>query len=165
GLIADGSDSLSSNSAAFENNVLVNTGGCGINISTGTNQIVTGNQVINLNPNSGGAETAFVIWNEYTPACGPVQLENNVGTTIPASGSASGYWNGGGCTSGSGVTCDGTNTDVTGCNTFDEGSGRTAYETMMSDPTVTEPPLIPPQPKNCVVNSPYSTQTSLPPCS
>ena len=31
--------------------------------------------------------------------------------------------------------------------------------------TTNPPPLIPPRPKNCVVKSPYSTQTSLPPCS
>lgn len=164
GLIVDGSNSVSSNSEAFDNNILVNTGGCGINIATGTNQIVTGNQVINLNPNSGGAETAFVIWNEYAPACGPILFDDNVGTTIPPSGYASGYWNGGGCTSGSGVTCNGTNRGVTGCNTFDEGGGRTAYDTLISDPVVTKPPLIPPKPMNCVVTSPYSTQTSLPPC-
>lgn len=161
GLIADGSDSLASNNVTFENNSLVNTGQCGIGIGTGTNQAVTGNKTINLNSNTGG-NTADYIWNQYTPACGPVLLDDNIATEIQSSGYASGYWDGGGCAP---VTCDGTNTAVWGCNNFDGGSSRTAYDALTPIQTKLPPPLIPPQPKNCVVNSPYSTQTSLPPCS
>jgi hypothetical protein len=90
-----------------------------------------------------------------------VVLNGNISTLIRAGGYASGYWDGGGCAP---VTCDGTNTNVNSCNTFDSGSGRTAYNALIADPAVTKPPPIPPHPKNCVVNSPYSTQTSLPPC-
>jgi Concanavalin A-like lectin/glucanases superfamily/Right handed beta helix region len=43
------------------------------------------------------------------------------------------------------------------------GSG-SAYAKLNSIATTNPPPLIPPKPKNCVATSPYSTQTSLPPC-
>jgi Right handed beta helix region len=160
GLIADGSSSLAPNNARFINNILVNTGECAIGIATGTNQTVTGNKSISLNPNTGG-NTADYVWNQYSPACGPVLLKGNIGTLIRSNGYASGYWNGGGCAA---VTCDGTNPNIDSCNTFDYGSGRTAYNALIADPAITTPPLIPPMPKNCVATSPYSTQTSLPPC-
>jgi hypothetical protein len=155
GLIQDGSG----DHGTFKNNVLVNTGECGIGIAIGTNMTVIGNKTISLNPNTGG-NTADYIWKQGT-SCGPVVLNGNISTLIRAGGYASGYWDGGGCAP---VTCDGTNTNVNSCNTFDSGSGRTAYNALIADPAVTKPPPIPPQPKNCVVNSPYSTQTSLPPC-
>ena len=120
GLISDSSVSLASNNASFINNILVNTGGCAIGIASGTNQTVTGNLSLSLNSNSGG-QTADYVWNQYPPACGPVLLSGNIGTLIRSGGYASGYWNGGGCGS---VTCDGTNTDIDSCNTFDYGSTR-----------------------------------------
>jgi hypothetical protein len=161
GLIADASPTVGSNSETFKNNILVNTGECAIGIANGTNETVTGNKSFSLNPNTGG-NTADYIWNQYAPPCGPVLLNGNISTLIRSTGYASGYWNGGGCGA---VTCDGTNTNIDSCNTFDYGGGRTAYYALIADPAVTTPPLIPPQPKNCVANSPYSTQTSLPPCS
>jgi hypothetical protein len=115
---------------------------------------------MNLNSNTGG-NTAIYVWKQYSPACGPVLLNSNMGTEIRSGGYDSGYWNGGGCDP---VTCDGANTNIDSCNTFDYGSGRTAYNALIVDPAVTKTPLIPPQPKNCVANSPYSTQASLPPC-
>jgi hypothetical protein len=161
GLISDGSNTTGSNNASFINNILVNTGGCAIGIAMGTDQTVTGNLSISLNSNGGG-QTADYIWNQYTPACGPVLLSGNIGTLIRSGGYASGYWNGGGCGS---VTCDGSNANINACNTFDYGNGRTAYNMLIGDPVVNDPPLIPPLPKNCVVSSPYSTQTSLALCS
>lgn len=161
GVIADGSKSLGANNVTIENNILLNTGGCGINIATGTNQVVENNKVISQNSN-GGAQTAFVVWNEYSPtACGPVTLNRNIGTLVRSNAYASGYWKGTGCDP---VTCDGTNTNIDSCNTFDYGSGRSAYKSMIINSAVNKPPLIPPLPKNCVANSPYSTQTSMPPC-
>jgi hypothetical protein len=159
-IITDGSNAAVSNNASLKNNVVVNTGQCGIAIGAGANQTVTGNKVMNLNPNTGG-NTAIYIWKQYNPACGPVLLNTNMGTEIRSGGYGSGYWNGGGCAP---VTCDAANTNIDSCNTFDYGSGRTAYNALIVDPAVTKTPLIPPQPKNCVAKSPYSTQMSLPPC-
>ena len=150
-------------SCSFLDNVLYNTAQCGINISDGTNQLVSGNKILeDENPMVAGGDTALVVWNEYpTYACGPVQVRNNISTFVRTDGYASGYWNGGGCEP---VTCDGSNPNVDSCNIFDYGSGRDAYNLLIADPAVTNPPLVPPGPKNCVAKSPYSTQTSLPAC-
>lgn len=156
GLITDGSEALGSNSISFVENILVNTGTCAIGIATGSGQTVSDNKSISLNSGSGG-QTADYIWNQYSPTCGPVLLSGNIGTLIRSGGYASGYWNGGGC---SPVTCDGANTNIDSCNTFDYGEGRAAYNALINDPAITTPPLIPPLPRNCVAKSPYSTQTS-----
>jgi hypothetical protein len=160
GLIADGSDVLAPNSVRFKNNILVNTGQCGIGLATGTNQVVTGNKIITLNPNGHG-NTALYIWKQYRSACGPVLLNGNIASLIRSDGYASGYWNGGGCGS---VTCDGAEKNIDNCNTFDYGSHRIAYKLLTPIGTRVAPPLIPPLPKDCVVKSPYSTQTALPSC-
>ena len=160
GLIIDASNTTASSSITFLNNILVNTGQCGIGIASGTNHVVLGNQTINLNPNTGG-NTADYIWNQYALACGPVLFKNNIGTEIQASGYASGYWNGGGCAP---VTCDGTNANIDACNSFDYGTERNVYNSLTPIMVKLPPPLIPPVPRNCVAKSPYSTQTSLPPC-
>jgi hypothetical protein len=89
-------------------------------------------------------------------------LDDNIGTEIQSDGYASGYWNGGGCST---AACSNGDTNIDDCNTFDYGSERTAYDLLMPIATNLPPPLIPPQPKNCVATSPYSTQTSLRPCS
>jgi Right handed beta helix region len=157
GLIAD----YGTSSASFLNNILVNTGQTGINIANGTDQVVIGNKIITLNPNTGG-NTADIVWNEYSPACGPVTESNNIATEIQASGNASSFWNGDGCGT---VACPNGDTTLTDCNTFDEGGGRAAYDLLTPIATALPPPLIPPLPKNCVVKSPYSTQTSVSPCS
>jgi hypothetical protein len=160
GVIVDGDSTTVSNHAIFRNNILVNTGECGIGISSGANQTVIGNKTINLNPNTGG-NTADYIWKQYAPPCGPVMLSGNISTLIRSNGYASGYWNGGGCAP---VTCDGSNTHIDSCNTFDYGNGRTAYNLLTPIATKLPPPLIPPAPKNCVAVSPYTTQTSMARC-
>jgi hypothetical protein len=162
GLIADGGKDASTNRATFKNNIIVNTGQCGISVSGGINQILTGNKVISLNPNKGG-NTAIVVWKEYGTACGPVTMRGNVAYAVkltPA-GYASGYWNGHGCGP---VTCDGVNADINSCNAFDYGKGRNAYSSLMPIGVNLPTPRIPPLPKNCVAKSPYSTQNSLPSC-
>jgi len=157
GLIADDI----ANGGQFVNNVLYNTGQCGIGISDGTDPQVTGNKILNLNPVAGAGDTALYVWKQYGSACGPTLLSGNTATEIQSGGTASGYWNGGGCDP---VTCDGGNTSIDSCNLFDYGSGKAAYNKLIADPAVTTPPLIPPEPKNCVAKSPYSTQISSPPC-
>jgi hypothetical protein len=158
-LEADSDNITGANDAIIRNNIVVNTGQCGIGITTDTNHTVKGNDVINLNPNEVG-DTAIYIW-KYIFACGPVLLSGSIGAEIKPGGYSSGYWNGGGCTP---VTCDGTDTTIDSCNIFDYAAGRTAQNMLLADPAVTTPPRIPPLPKNCVVISPYSTQTSLLPC-
>jgi Abnormal spindle-like microcephaly-assoc'd, ASPM-SPD-2-Hydin/Right handed beta helix region len=144
GLIAD----ESANSMQFKSNLLLNTGQCGIGIADGTNQLVDSNEVYNTTPVTGAGNTAIYAWSQYTPACGPTTISNNIADEIRADGTHSGYWDGSGCS----VTLSG--------NTFSAPADTLLTPTS----TVFLPPLIPPQPKNCVVTSPYSTQTAWAPC-
>jgi hypothetical protein len=144
GLIAD----TSANHAQFKSNLLINTGQCGISIAGGTNQLVDGNKIYNVTPIVGGGNTALMTWNQHTRPCGPTTVSNNIADEIQPSGNHSGFWDGGGCS----VTLS--------ANTF--GSPAAALLTPVG--TVFAPPLIPPQPKNCVVISPYSIQTNWASC-
>ena len=157
---ADGDRTLGANHVIIKNNVVLNTGQCGIGIATGIDLSVTGNKVLNLNPNTGG-NTAIYVWKQYFPACGPVLLRGNIAAEVRPGGYNSGYWDGGGCGP---VTCDGANGNINSCNTFDYGSGRTAHRTLLADPAMSVTPKIPPIPRRCVADSPYSSQVSLPRC-
>ena len=147
GLIAD----LGANSAQFLNNVLVDTGQCGIGIADGTNQLVDGNLVINRTPVAGSGNQAIYVWQGYgaAGACGPVMVSNNVAVQLKPDGIVSGFWKGAGCDP---LTLSG--------NVF----GQPAYDLLMPVEQVLPPPPIPPQPKDCVVRSPYSTQTAVAGC-
>jgi len=157
---ADGDKILGANHVIIKNNIVLNTGQCGIGIATGTGLAVIGNKVLNLNPNTGG-NTAIYVWKQYPPPCGPVVLSGNVAAEVRPGGYNSGYWDGGGCNP---VTCDGVNGNVNSCNSFDYGSGRAAQKILLQDAALTAAPRIPPVPKRCVVYSPYSSQRSLPGC-
>jgi hypothetical protein len=157
---ADGDRVLGANHVTIKNNVVLNTGQCGIGIATGADLTVIGNKVLNLNPNTGG-NTAIYVWKQYAPACGPVLLSGNIATEVRSGGYSSGYWDGGGC---SPVTCDGANANINSCNTFDYGSGRTAHRMLLADSGMSATPRIPPIPRRCVADSPYSSQSSLPRC-
>jgi len=139
GLMADDS----ANSMQFKNNMLLNAGQCGIGIADGTNQIVDSNKVFNTNPVSGGGNTAIYVWKQYTAACGPTTVSNNVADEIKPDGTHSGYWDGSGCFA--------TPTN----NTF----GQAADSMLTPVSSVFAAPPIPPQPKNCVVASPYTTKS------
>jgi len=145
GVIADDS----ADRGQIRNNILVDTGQCGISIADGNNQVVDGNMVLNRTPVNGGGNTAIMVWKQYSQ-CGPVTVSNNIAYEIKPDGSLSGYWNGGGCE------------PVTESNNVWD---QAAYNALTPVAQKIPPPLIPPQPKNCVVNSPYSTQSSLPRCS
>lgn len=145
GIIADDS----ANSAQFTSNVLVNTGQCGISIADGTNQVVDGNKVLNTTPVAGGGNTAISVWKQYSSACGPVQVSNNIASAVGTSGNANSYFDGGGCAP---VTL--TN------NVFDAAAAAQLQPVSTNLP----PPPIPPQPFACVVVSPYTNNTSLPSC-
>jgi hypothetical protein len=149
---------LQANNGQVLNNILSDTGQCGIGVANGTNAVVIGNKILNLTPvnTSGAGNTSLYVWST-DPGCGPTIVRNNISDEIKPDGTHSGYWNGGGCAP---VTCDGANTNLGSCNTFNLA----AYNTLFPIETTNPPPLIPPQPKNCVVKSPYSTQTSMPGC-
>lgn len=143
GLIADDS----SNRASFLDNKLLDTSECGIGISSGSNQVVDGNKVLNRNPQDGGGNTAIYVWNVLgSPACGPVQVSNNMAYEIKPDGYLSGFWNGGACEP---VTL--TN------NIWDQA----AYNLLTPVDQKMPAPFIPPQPRNCVANSPYTNNTTM----
>ena len=145
GLISDDQ----ANVAQFVNNILLDTGQCGIGIADGTNQVVDSNRVLNRTPVQGGGNTAIYVWKQYSGACGSVTVSNNIATETNTSGAQSGFWNGGGCEP---VTLT--------SNTFDA-----AAQTLLGSPSQTmPPPRIPPAPKDCIVVSPFTNNTSLPAC-
>jgi hypothetical protein len=145
GLIAD----EAANSVLFMGNRLLDTGQCGIGIASGTQQLVDHNKVLNRTPVSGGGNTAIYVWNQYPEACGPVTVSHNIATEIRSEGTYSSFWYGGGCDP---LTRSG--------NIWDDA----AQDLLTPPATKMPPPLIPPQPRNCVARSPYSTQTAWPVC-
>jgi hypothetical protein len=147
GIIADDH----ANGMQFLDNILSDTGQCGIGIANGTSQTVTGNKILNLTPIAGAGNTALYVWNLYkTAPCGPVLLSANIGDEVKIDGvSRSGFWNGGGC---------GTVTLTN--NVWNQAAHEQLYPMSATNP----PPSIPVRPKNCVAVSPYTTNKSLPSC-
>ena len=146
GLIAD----KGANHAQFINNRIVDTGECGIGVASGTDQIVEGNWVINRNPVPKAGNVPIYVWNQYKDLpCGPVTISNNIGTEIREGRPPAGFSNGGGCEP---VTLK------------DNIWGEAARTQLNPVETKLPAPLIPPEPRNCVVRSPYSTQTKWQPC-
>lgn len=148
GLIAD----INAQHAQFVSNRLLDTGQCGIGITDGVDDLVQGNKVLNRTPVAGGGNTAIYVWQPPAHSkypCGPVAVDNNIATEYKPNGSQSGYWKGAGC-----------NPTTLSGNTF----GAAADPDLTPVSTVFPTPLVPPEPKACVVKSPYSTQTSLPAC-
>jgi len=146
GLIAD----EGANGAQFTGNRLVDTGQCGIGVASGIDQVVDGNWIVNRNPVPKGGNVALYVWNQYKKLpCGPVAVSNNIGTEVREGRTPAGFSNGGGCEP---VTLK------------DNIWGESARKQLDPVETKLPPPLIPPEPKNCVVQSPYSTQTKWPPC-
>ncbi len=144
GLIADST----ANGIQFLSNLVLNTGQCGIGIADGTNQLVDNNKVYNTTPVTAGGNTAIYTWKQYANPCGQTTISNNIADEVKPDGSHSGFWDGGGCS------------DTLTGNIFNQQ----ADSLLTPVSTVFAPPLIPPKPKNCVVLSPYSTQTSLASC-
>jgi hypothetical protein len=152
GIVAD----YKANSAQILNNIVSNAYGCGIGVASGTNQTVSGNKVLILQPSSGSA-AGVSINGGYSPVpCGPVSVSSNISYAINSGNWVQGYWNDGYCP-----------TVATG-NTFDVGCTAgvncTAYNILKPMSSTNLPPLIPPQPHSCVAPSPYSTQTNSPAC-
>jgi hypothetical protein len=146
GIIAD----EAANSATFSNNVLVDTGQCGVSVSSGTNQVLDGNKILNSTPVAGGGNTGLVVWKQYSDPCGPVTVSNNISSELkPDLTTESGYWNGGGCDP----------TTLTN-DTWDDAARQALTPVAQKLP----PPLIPPTPVACVPATPWTNQTSALPC-
>lgn len=147
GILAD----YGAHNAQFINNTIVDTGNCGIGITSGSNPIVDTNRVLNRKPIPGGGNVAIYVWDQYYPEpCGPTKVSNNIASELQPDGvTESGFWDGGGCE------------PVTLSNNIWDQEARDILEPI----DVTNPaPLIPPRPLACVAPSPYSTQTNQPPC-
>jgi hypothetical protein len=138
-----------SNDGQILDNMLLDTGQCGIGITDGSH-IASGNKVYSTNPVLGGGNAAmYVAHYGGSKTCGPITITNNVADEIAPNGDHVGWFNAGNC-------------GQIDLNTDTFGKSADPLLTPVSDVLV--PPLIPPQPKNCVATSPYSTQTSSPAC-
>jgi Right handed beta helix region len=146
GLLADDR----ANEVRIVANRIVDSGECGIGVASGARPVVDRNRVINRNPVRGGGNTAVYVWNQYRSVpCGPVTVSNNVATEVRRNGTQSGFWNGGGC-----------EPVVLRNDTWDEAARKLLTPVSEKLP----PPPIPPRPHECVIASPYSTQTRWPEC-
>lgn len=138
-----------SNNGQILNNQLLNTGQCGIGLTDGSH-VANGNKVHNTNPVQGSGNTAmYVAHYGKSNVCGPMTIAENIADELRADGTHSGWWN------------------AKNCGTIDISTDTfslRAHTALTPESVVFVPPLIPPQPRNCVVTSPYSTQTSSPPC-
>jgi hypothetical protein len=148
GLIAD----RGANHAQFRGNRLLDTGQCGIGIADGSNHVVENNKVLNRTAIPGGGNQGIYVWQGYKEngSCSSVRVANNISIAVKPDGSKTGFWKGDGCDP---LTEEN--------NVWGADAGRALGDVEQ----YFTPPLIPPQPKNCVVNSPYTTQTSAPECS
>ena len=138
-----------SNDGKILGNHLLNTGQCGIGITDGSHT-ASGNKVYNTNPVTGGGNSAIYVSHlGQSSTCGPITITDNVADEIKKDGFHSGWWNAGNC-----------GTIDISTDTFSAAAD--SLLTPVSEVFVA--PLIPPEPKNCVAKSPYSTQTSSSPC-
>ena len=150
--------------ARFIGNIVFDSGECGIAISSGLNQVVSSNWVLNLDPIAGGGNVGIYVANYAEPyPCNNVTIANNVVSAIsspcdPATQACNfnGYYQNASCT----------NLQVTG-NLFDEGDlpvGDGAAFRKLIAVVPGAAPRVPPFPHACVAVSPYTTQTSMPNC-
>jgi hypothetical protein len=155
GIIGD----VAVNNMTFTNNVVSDVFQTGIDIASGTDHIITGNKVlIGNNGTSGSAHSAgiAIVGSFSSPSpCNTITVSNNMTYAKQSGGYVQGYYDDGYCT---GVSLSGNTFDV-GCTT---GTNCAAYAALNPMTTTNQPPLIPPQPKNCAVTSPYTTQTGTP---
>jgi hypothetical protein len=93
---------------------------------------------------------------------GPCLWQNNIMTTHGGAKDNNYYWAGKSptCSSMTGYGFNGNTVGAAADSALGLNSSMTAAQVMAHIP----PPLIPPTPKNCVVKSPYTTQTSKPSC-
>jgi hypothetical protein len=156
-IIAD----TTTNDGIFTNNLVLDSGDCGIEIASGNHNTIDSNKVLNRNPTSGGQmPVALSAWASYYSSdrqtCSYGTITNNIAATEQLDGS---YKNGLFASTSSSQSCSPLTKSGNTLN-----SAAVSLLTTPSVSAVFPTPLIPPQPKNCVVISPYSTQTNSPPC-
>ena len=139
--------------ATIESNIISNTYNCGIGIATGTNHTISTNKIEILAGSVSAAGITLVGANNSPAACNTIALTSNLSYAIQSGGYVQGYNTDGYCSS---VTLTSNTFDV-GCTT---GVNCAAYAALNPIATTNPPPLIPPLPKNCVVGTPWTTQTS-----
>jgi hypothetical protein len=150
-----------SNYGNILSNILANTGQCGIGVADGVGHVIDSNKILNLTPvvSPDAGNVALYVWKRSSKnrlGCGgsnpsyQIRVSNNVADELKPDGvTHSGWWNGGGC-----------DPIMLVSNTWNKA----AYNVLYPMTSTNRPPLIPPQPYDCVASSPYSTQTSHPPC-
>jgi regulation of enolase protein 1 (concanavalin A-like superfamily) len=157
GIIMDGgmNSETYSKTTTISNNVLVDSGVCGISVEGGYNYTISGNKVMNRNTGLANNNQAFEVFQLYSfYGCGNVTLTNNLGYAINTTGYISGMWYGGGCTNVTGAT-SGSNGNV-----YDYAPYGAAYNAMNPPETVLPAPMIPPVPYSCAVVSPFTNNTA-----
>jgi len=131
----------------FLNNILVDTGQCGIGIAAGVNVRVDHNKILNRTFVKGGGNTAMYVWKQYPKdQCDQIAVTKNILYGVKPDGSISSWWNGGGCT----------NLTFTG-NTLNQA----AYNALTPPETKIPPPVIPPLPFQCAVPSPWTNSPNV----
>jgi uncharacterized Zn-binding protein involved in type VI secretion len=147
GLIAD----RQANEIEFLDNILSDTGQCGVGIASGVRHTVVGNKILNEKPVPGAGNTALYVWNQYKDAgCGRIIIAQNTADELKIDGAThSGYWNGGGCDS-----------VILKDNIWNAAAYERLHPLLQTNP----PPPIPVRPKSCTTVSPYTTNASLPSC-
>lgn len=147
GLIAD----IGASNILFKDNQLVDTGQCGIGIADGKENVVDGNWIWNRNPVAGGGNQGIYVWQFYgvKGRCADTRIINNVAFSLQPNGTKAGFWKGPGC-----------DETVVMNNKF----GIDALPLFKASSRRFKVPLIPPEPKGCVVTSPYSNYRSLAAC-
>jgi len=156
-IIAD----TTTNDGSFTRNLVLDSGDCGIEISSGNNNTMDHNKVLNRNPPPGTQYTvALSAWASYFSSTGQTCTYGTVTNNIAAGQQFDGSYSNSlfAPTSGS-TSCSPL---ITSGNILN--SAAVPLLTTPSVGAVFPTPLIPPQPKSCVVTSPYSTQTSAAPC-
>jgi hypothetical protein len=138
-----------------ENNIVVNTGQVGIGFDDGVNNTMNANKVWMSNPVTMN-NTAIAVHEDYAGPCSGDIVTNNIARQVGGSNGSDFYDGTPSC-----ITANFGNVTGTASETALGLSGAATWATIQ---TQLVPPLIPPVPKNCTVNSPYTTQTSLPRC-
>ncbi len=169
GIIADGGTSSSTGStpSVITGNNLVNVMTCGISIEGGYNYTISNNKVFNQNALNFSSNNAFELFSCYNGPgsacyngeilpCGNITLTGNLGYAINNAGAVSGLYTGGN------FPCN--PVTIGAGNQFDSAPNQAAYNAMNPPAKTMPPPAIPPVPYSCAVVSPYTTNTSSPPC-